>query len=444
MRDFNNRRVGGDAGDALVHTRLGGRVDLAGGLVEDIDGCVSQERTCQGQALTLAAREAFAHVTNDRVQAILFRGQPVGKVHGLQGAIEVLIGGIGCSEEQVGAQRVVKQVGALGRVGDRGAQVRQGGVGDVRATDSNRTRGRIPRAGEQRGKRRLARSGGTHDSGAFSGGNADVDAIQDGGGRGGRVLIRRVGEGYVADHDVARGQRHRVGRICDGRGAVGDRKDTGGRGKGLIQVGGELFDSENRAEGTHGDADGQAHLGQGQGTAEVFGTRDHGDGDDAGGHGSLVESAAQGDPAALDTQPGVYACLDVIHLGLASLLRAKCQDLAHALHRVGDMGGERASGVAQLAGRAGGRTRSQERDDRSNNDQEGSQDGGDRPGHGGAHPHERQDRHNDGRGDGGERVGEENLDAVDVLRHAVHDVARIQAVRARGGLRFKLVVEVVA
>ena len=108
------------------------------------------------------------------------------------------------------------------------------------------------------------------------------------------------------------------------------------------------------------------------------------------------------------------------------------------------MGGERASGVAQLAGRAGGRTRPQERNDRSNNNQEGTQDGGDRPGHGGSHPHERQDRHNDGRGDGGERVGEENLDAVDVLRHAVHDVTRIQAVRARGGLRFKLVVEVVA
>ena len=72
-----------DAGDALAHARLGGRVDLARGLVEDVDGGVAQERAGQGQALTLAAREALAHVADDRVQAVLFRGQPVGEVHGL-------------------------------------------------------------------------------------------------------------------------------------------------------------------------------------------------------------------------------------------------------------------------------------------------------------------------------------------------------------------------
>ena len=41
-------------------------------------------------------------------------------------------------------------------------------------------------------------------------------------------------------------------------------------------------------------------------------------------------------------------------------------------------------------------------------------------------------------------MGEKDLDAVDVLGHAVHDVARIQAIRARRRLGFKLVVEVVA
>ena len=47
-----------DAGDALAYARLGDRVNLARGLVEDVDGRVAQERACQGQALTLAARGA--------------------------------------------------------------------------------------------------------------------------------------------------------------------------------------------------------------------------------------------------------------------------------------------------------------------------------------------------------------------------------------------------
>ena len=41
-------------------------------------------------------------------------------------------------------------------------------------------------------------------------------------------------------------------------------------------------------------------------------------------------------------------------------------------------------------------------------------------------------------------MGEENLDAVDVFCHAVHNVARIQAIRSGRSLRFKLVVEIVA
>ncbi len=57
-------------------------------------------------------------------------------------------------------------------------------------------------------------------------------------------------------------------------------------------------------------------LGQGQGT-EVFGTQDHGDGDDAGGHGGLVEARRR----AIQRPwiPSLSLCaLDVIHLGLAS------------------------------------------------------------------------------------------------------------------------------
>ena len=108
------------------------------------------------------------------------------------------------------------------------------------------------------------------------------------------------------------------------------------------------------------------------------------------------------------------------------------------------MGCDRSAGLAQLTGRAGGRSRPQEGDDGADDQQEGEQDGGEGPRHRGPHPRQGQDRDDDRRRHGGQCVGEKDLDAVDVLGHAVHDVARIQAIRARGSLGLELVVEVVA
>ena len=272
----------------------------------------------------------------------------------------------------------------------------------------------------------------------------DADAAQDrGGGRGG-VLVRRVGESHVGELDVARGQRLGVGRVGNDGRAVGDRKDAGRRREGLIQVGSELLNREDRAEGTHGDAEGESRLGQRQRVGEHVRARDHGDRDDAEGDGCLVEASAQRDPAALGAHPCGDTLFDGAHLGLAALLRPKGEDLAHALHRVGHVGGDRAAGLAQLTRRTRGGAGAQEGNNRTDDQQEGRQHGCKRPGHGAAHPHDRQDRDDDGRRDGGERVGKEDLDAVDILRHAVHDVARIQAIRARGSLGLELVVEVVA
>ena len=104
---------------------------------------------------------------------------------------------------------------------------------------------------------------------------------------------------FVGELDGAGGQRLGGGRVGNDGRAVGDRKDAGCRREGLIQVRGELLDREDRAERAHGDAEGEARLGQRQCLCEHVRARDHGDRDDAEGDGGLVEPASQRDPATL-------------------------------------------------------------------------------------------------------------------------------------------------
>ncbi len=67
---------------ALAHAR-GGQVDLAKPLVGDDNGCVSQERTRQGQAATLAARRRSPMLPTTVSRPSFSVAQPVGEVHGL-------------------------------------------------------------------------------------------------------------------------------------------------------------------------------------------------------------------------------------------------------------------------------------------------------------------------------------------------------------------------
>ena len=157
--DDDGRATGERLAQRLLDGRLGGRVEVRGGLVEDDDARPGEQQAGDRQPLTLAAGEPVAALADHRVEAVgqrARRGRPAGP-----GA----------------ARPTARRRSAPGRASSRLARsdswnrwpscvtspsapriASNDEVADVDTADPDRARVDVVEAGEQRGDRRLARA----------------------------------------------------------------------------------------------------------------------------------------------------------------------------------------------------------------------------------------------------------------------------------------------
>ena len=114
--------------ERAAHRRLAHRVEMRGRLVEDQHRRVLQERAGDGHALALAARELRAALAHHRVEPVGQRRRRSRAARRARWrAASAAVVGVGPREQDVGAQRVVEQVGVLRDQRDpRGAGRRAG------------------------------------------------------------------------------------------------------------------------------------------------------------------------------------------------------------------------------------------------------------------------------------------------------------------------------
>ncbi len=110
---------GGDAGDDIV---FGGVVDGAGDLIQREDRRISEQGTCEGDALAFPTAQAAAPVTNRGVDAVGQFGQQRAEP-GVEGCLRHRrFGGARTTKSDVVGDGPVEQDGMLGHEGDQTAK----------------------------------------------------------------------------------------------------------------------------------------------------------------------------------------------------------------------------------------------------------------------------------------------------------------------------------
>ena len=114
-------------------------VNVACGLVEDVDGRVMQDGAGKGEALALAAGEVGGALGEARLQPVLPAQEP-GEVGHLERAPELVIRGVGRSHEQVVTHGAGKEVGAKAHIGHVAGKRRRVKVTHLPAAQEDVTR----------------------------------------------------------------------------------------------------------------------------------------------------------------------------------------------------------------------------------------------------------------------------------------------------------------
>ena len=106
----------------LLHLPLGFRIERGGGLVEQDDRRVLDQRARDRDALALAAGQLQAVLADRRVVAVRERHDEVVRVGGLGGGDDLVLGRARLAERDVVADRAVEQEHVLPDIGDLLAQ----------------------------------------------------------------------------------------------------------------------------------------------------------------------------------------------------------------------------------------------------------------------------------------------------------------------------------
>ncbi len=289
MGDQQGGPAGHDRAQGLVDLVLDAGVHGGGGVVEEQQPRVGEDRPGQGDALALAAGEGQALLAD---LGVVPGGQgphePVG-LGGAGGGLDLLVGGARVPVGDVGADGVGEEEGVLGDEADRAAQGRVGQLADVVSADAHGAAVGVVEARHQQRDGGLPAAGGADDGDGLAlrhgerepvedgplGVVAEVDVLElDGGGRVG-------GQFTAALRDRGFGVDELEDALHTGAGLLGDGEDHGEHADGadeLREVGGEGDEGAERdlslgghpaAEGQHGDLGERGHGLEGGGVAGV-------------------------------------------------------------------------------------------------------------------------------------------------------------------------------
>ncbi len=209
VRDDEGRPALQRLREGLLDGRLGGVVQVGGGLVQQDDPLPGEEQPGDGHALALTAGEAVAALPDHRVQAVGQGAHQVVQAGAAQRVPQVGLARGGRGQQQVGADGVVEEVAVLGDHAEGVAQRFRGQVPHVDSAHPHRARVDVVEARQQLRDGRLAGAGGADEGHGLPGFGAEGDAVQDLGAsarvQGGDLLQGGEGDlvrGRVAEADV--------------------------------------------------------------------------------------------------------------------------------------------------------------------------------------------------------------------------------------------------
>ena len=279
--DDERRAPAHDLGQRALDLLLGGRVHRRGGVVEDEDARVGQDRPRDGEALALAARDREPALADHRVVAVGQLGDERVRLRPLRRRHDLITGGIGLGVGDVLVHRGREQERVVGHERDLAPQRPRLDGPHVGAVDQDRPRSGVVEPRDERDQRGLARRGRADEGDGGARLHDQRDVAQ--GGLGGAL----VAQGHVAQLDpsgplgqrrCALGHRHRGGTVEDlehpparGRGPLRRSQHVAERAHGRDQhqqvrvEGGEVADAERPVDDREAAEEqdrGQAEVGQ--------------------------------------------------------------------------------------------------------------------------------------------------------------------------------------
>ena len=240
MRNADRRATAHQFLERGLDNVLGLGVQRIGGLIQNQNRSIADQRARDGETLALAAGKGHTLFADDGVEATRFFEDEIKRMGMFGGGFNVRIGRAGPAEFDVAPDGFVEQNGFLGDHGDMGAEVAGGEFPDVGAADAHRPFLRVVKAEEQIGQGRFARAAAPDEGHQLAGFDGEVDAAQDG--------FFMVGEFEAVEPDVGVGglQRFRLRGFGDGALSGEQFKDARAGGLGLfdcIVEAGEIFDA---------------------------------------------------------------------------------------------------------------------------------------------------------------------------------------------------------
>lgn len=176
--DDDHRAVGGEASQGALDGGLGLVVHGGGGLVEDHDRGVLEDRAGQGDPLPLSAGERGTAFTDQGVVAVRQRrDEGVGLGHG-SGPEHFLVRGCEAAVADVVRDAAVEEERVLGDEADGVAQAVPPQVPNVLSVDQYPPGLGVLESHQQSGDRRLAGAGGAHQGGHLPGRDGQREVFQ--------------------------------------------------------------------------------------------------------------------------------------------------------------------------------------------------------------------------------------------------------------------------
>src|SRR5690606_9888630 len=344
VRDDEGGAPAAEVLEAVADEGLALGVEAGGGLVEDEDAGVGDDRTRDGDALPLSAGELDAALADDGVVAVVEALDELIAVRDAGGGADLLDAGAGARERDVLADGAVEEEVVLEDDAELGAVVLEPHGGEVLAVDEDAARERAVEGHDEVDERALPRPAGPDERGGGAGGRVEGDAFQHG--HAGRGL-----DGDVLEDDVALHLAERLaGRVVVGlRGHAADLADAVEAGEGLADLRADAGDlNERRGHDAHeeqvGDEVAERHGAGEDGVAADEDDEDADRADDEDGDG--VDRGGAGDAAGDVAEEAVHALgEDAL---LAALRRVDLDD-AVAAERLGEAAGDLGGDLASLA-----------------------------------------------------------------------------------------------
>ena len=166
-----------DRVDGGLNLLLGDRVHRGGGLVQDEDLRLGQDRTGKAQKLLFAGGEQVAPLAHVGVQPLFQLLDHALGAHELQGGVNILIRGVGVAVEQIVPHGAGEEMRRLQHIADRVMQPELGALPRVPSVDEHPPRRRLIEAANEICQRRFARAGLPHDGEIRAKGDFEVEVL---------------------------------------------------------------------------------------------------------------------------------------------------------------------------------------------------------------------------------------------------------------------------